>query len=41
MTGLAVIAAGVLWVLVRMGKAWYYHDVKNENDGRWNKIGNL
>jgi len=38
MIGLAVIAAGVLWVLARMGKAWYYHDVKNENDGRWNKV---
>ena len=38
MLGLAVIAAAILWLLVRTFKAWYRHDVQNINDGRWNKV---
>lgn len=38
MIGGIVIAAATLWVLIRMFKAWYQHDVKNINDGRWNKL---
>lgn len=39
MVGGIVIAAATLWVLIRMFKAWYYHDVKNEEDGEWNNVG--
>lgn len=38
MIGAVILAAAAWWALIRTGKAWYYHDVKNKNDGRWNRV---
>ena len=38
MTGAIIILAAEIGFIIKIALAWYHHDIKGENDGRWNRV---
>ena len=36
--GLLLLLAAMVYFTARMARAWYHHDIKNENSGEWNRV---